>query len=162
MRKPFFCAFFVAAIVMCFGVGADAQTSRRSVSAGEVTGTFNHGFAGKKLKDITSRIDILALGKGKLKVVFDLVYPYTLQDENGEVSANLGELSGEASIKGDTAVLESAEFGPCKITIKFVRPGQVKVTQDGTDANCGFGHNVTAAGTYKKVSSKKPTFDDVQ
>jgi hypothetical protein len=30
------------------------------------------------------------------------------------------------------------------------------VTQTGT---CGFGHNVTAAGTYKRVTAEKPKFD---
>lgn len=157
MRKLIFPMFFSVVFLMSFTAAADAQPARKSVSAAEVTGTFKMSFVGKKFKDLSNQLDILALGGGKLKIAFDLLYPYTLQ--GGEMSANLGGLSGEASIKGDTAIFESTEFGPCKITIKFVRPGKVMVTQDGTDANCGFGHNVTSQGTYRKVSSKKPKFD---
>jgi hypothetical protein len=89
----------------------------------------------------------------------DLLYPIAMP--NGETTANMGSLDGEASIKGDIATYHSDEFGPCTITIKFVRPGTIKVTQDGTDADCGFGHNVFAGGTYGKVSSRKPKFDSV-
>jgi hypothetical protein len=71
----------------------------------------------------------------------------------------MGTGGGTAKISGDTAIYENNEFGPCKITIKFVKAGTIKVTQEGSDADCGFGHNVTAEGTYKKISSKKPKFD---
>ncbi len=158
MTKPFYA--FVLALLILILVSADgyAQRARSSVSGAEVTGTFEKRFTGK-FKEHANRIDILALGGGKLKVAFDLLYPYTLENENGPMSAHLGSISGEASIKGDTAVLESNENGPCTITIKFVRPGQVTVTQSPADATCGFGHNVTSAGTYRKVSGKKPKFD---
>jgi hypothetical protein len=76
------------------------------------------------------------------------------------MSANLGQLEGEADIKGDTAVYSSDEFGPCRITIRFLRPGTIKVTQQSDGAGCGFGHRVTADGTYKKTSNKKPNFED--
>ena len=137
-------------------VGSDAQTSRKSVSGAEVNGTFRMNFRGK-YKDMSNEIKILALGGGKLRVAFDLTYPHV--DGTGELSANMGQLDGEAAIKGDTAVYESDEFGPCRITIKFVRPGLIKVTQDGSDSECGFGHNVFSSGTYRKVSARKPKFD---
>jgi hypothetical protein len=136
-----------------------AQTSRKSVSAAEVNGTFRMNFRGK-FRDVSSEIRLLALGKGRLRVAMDLIYPYTLGD--GERTMNMGYLDGEASISADKAVYRSTEFGDCVITIKFVRPGTIKVVQggaDGTDSSCGFGHNVFADGTYRKVSSKKPKFD---
>ena len=46
------------------------------------------------------------------------------------------------------------------MTFKFVRPGILKITQEGGDFECGFGHNVMAGGTYRKVSSKRPSFED--
>ena len=156
MRKPISVVFALVSM-MLFSTFGYAQKSRASVSGTEVTGTFKMSFIGKKYKDFSNQLDILALGGGKLKIAFDLVYPYTMQ--NGEVSVNMGGLSGEASIKGDTAIYASDEFGPCKITIKFVRPGEVKVSQEGSDGTCGFGHNVTSQGTYRKVSSKKPKFE---
>jgi hypothetical protein len=159
MRKTFLIVVFALASMMMFSVGAYAQNSRASVSGAEVTGTFKMSFIGKKFKDFSNELEILALGGGKLKFAFDLIYPYTLK--NGEVSVNMGGLSGEVDSKGDTAVYESDEYGACKITIKFVRPGEVKVTQDGSDGTCGFGHNVTSQGTYRKVSSKKPKFEQM-
>lgn len=150
-------ALFALVSMMLFSASAYAQNSRASVSGTEVTGTFKMSFIGKKYKDFSNQLEIQALGGGKLKFAFDLVYPYTLK--NGEVSVNMGGLSGEIDIKGDTAIYQSSEYGDCKITIKFVRPGEVKVTQDGSDGTCGFGHNVTSQGSYKKVSSKKPKFE---
>jgi len=133
-----------------------AKAQRKAVSGAEVTGTFRSCFKGK-YKGIGNEIRIAALGKGKLRVAFDLIYPYTLQD--GEMSANTGEGGGEATIDGDTATFESNEFGQCKITLKFTKPGAVLVTQEQEGSGCGFGHNVTADGTYTKFSSKKPKFD---
>ena len=157
MRKRIISTIFAVLILMTFSSFADAQRSRASVSGAEVTGTFKMSFIGKKYKDFSNDLQIQALGKGKFKIAFDLVYPYTMN--NGEVSVNMGSLTGEAAIVGDTAVFQSDEFGKCKITIKFMRPGEVKVTQDAEDFACGFGHNVMASGTYKKTSSAKPKFE---
>lgn len=148
-------AFFAVGCLMMFSVGAAAQRSRPSVSAAEVTGTFSHRFGGK-FKNSSSDIEISSIGKGRLFVAFELVYPFV--DGSGEKSANTGEADGTATIKGDTAVYRSSEFGQCTITIKFVRPGTINVTQSGTENDCGFGHNVTADGVYQKTSSKKPKF----
>ena len=126
------------------------------MSAAEVTGTFRHDFTGK-LRGSSSEIRIVSIGRGKLKVAFDLTYPYMMDDT--EMTANTGTADGTAMIEGDTAVYTSNEFGPCRITIRFVKPGQIKVTQEGTDADCGFGHNVMADGVYRKVSGAKPKFN---
>lgn len=154
MRKTFY-VLALASIVLTFTAMASAQSSRKSVSVAEVTGTFNFYFTGK-FKGSTNEIKIQALGKGRLKVAFDLVYPFI--DAAGEMSANLGQLTTEAVIKGDTAIIENDEFGECRIKIKFVRPGQIKVTQE--TVNCGFGNKVTADGAYRKTSSRKPKFED--
>ena len=143
--------FVFAAIVPVNGYG---QTGRRSVPAAEVNGTFRMNFTGK-FRGSSNEIKIRALGGGRLRVAMELLYPYIVK---GELSANMGDLDGEATITGDTAVYSSTEFGQCTITIKFVRPGTIKVSQKGTDADCGFGHNVMADGTYKKISNRKPVF----
>lgn len=154
MRKPGI--LMVAAIVLLLAAG-DAAAQRASVSGKEVTGTFKMNFRGKFAK-MSNDMKIQALGGGKLRVAFDLIYPYTLR--NGETSVNMGFMDTEASIVGDTAVIESEEFGSCRITIKFVRPGTVRVTQEGSSPDCGFGHNVTADGNYRKISSKRPKFEE--
>ena len=89
----------------------------------------------------------------RLQVEFSGVYEYkTAQGQ----TANTGEGSGIATIEGDTAIFkpEGAEE-ECRITLKFTG-GKLVVMQTGI---CGFGNNVTAAGTYKKVSGKKPKFE---
>ncbi|HQU86613.1 MAG TPA: hypothetical protein PKY59_26010, partial [Pyrinomonadaceae bacterium] len=73
-------------------------------------------------------------------------------------NANMGQAEGEAEIVGDTATYTSSEFGECKIVIKFVKAGTIDVSQETSEAECGFGFNVSADGIYKKVSSAKPKF----
>jgi hypothetical protein len=96
---------------------------------------------------------ILALGHNKLKVQFDGVYRRISK------SVNTGYASGEATIDGNVATLDLPEFGPCKINMVFLRNGKMKVTQEGSDADCGFGHNVYATGTYRKIRGGKPKFE---
>ncbi len=55
---------------------------------------------------------MLALGKGKVKLAFDLTYPFI--DGDGDMSANVGTLEGIADISGDTAIYSSNEFGECR------------------------------------------------
>jgi len=116
----------------------------KSVTAAEVNGTW-------KTKSVEFKI--WALGKQRLQVEFSVVYEY--KTAQGPM-ANEGEGSGIATIKGETASFkpEGAEE-ECRITLKFTG-GKLFVTQTGI---CGFGHNVSAEGTYRKVSSKKPKFE---
>ena len=153
MKLIKFSSIFAILFFTSFAVNLNAQT-RQSVSASEVNGTFRDYFEGK-YKGSFNEIKILALGKGKLRVAFQLIYPHT--DGNGELTANTGEADGTATIEGDTAVFSPDENGQCKITIKFVKRGTIRVMQKG-DSECGFGFNVNSAGTYKKSSSAKPKF----
>ncbi|MCW8397251.1 hypothetical protein OQJ26_00395 [Legionella sp. PATHC038] len=122
------------------------ETHRDSVSKEEVNGTFIMHFPAPH-NDVTNTLTVDALGGGKIKISFQLIYPYMA---NGALQANTGELSGIARIKGDTAIYSSSEFGQCTITITFIKPGMVSVKQEGADFDCGFGHNVYANGTYYK------------
>jgi hypothetical protein len=99
-----------------------------------------------------SEFRILALGQQKLKVQFDGVYVTVSR------SVNIGYAGGEATIEGNVATFVPPDTERCKITMKFL-PGKLVVTQEGDDFECGFGHNVNAAGTYKKIKSGKPTFE---
>lgn len=124
-----------------------AQKSR-IVTASQANGTY---------RSRNNEIKILALGKNKLKVQFDLTYEY--RNQYGR-TANTGVASGEARIENNVAVFAPTEFGQCKITLTFLSNNKVKVAQEGSDADCGFGHNVTADGTYTKIKSGKPKFDE--
>ena len=152
VRKALFCLTVTCAGLMT--LAGDAYAQRSSVSAAEVTGTFEKKFTGR-FKGTSSEIKIASTGKGKLHVAMSLIYPYMY---GKDPIANMGELDGEATISGDKAIYQSAEFGKCRIEIKFVKVGVIKVTQEGMDSDCGFGHNVTADGTYVRTSSRKPRF----
>jgi hypothetical protein len=92
------------------------------------------------------------LGNNRLKIQFDGVYT-TLSG-----NPNLGTALGEAHIDFDVATFVPPATHGCKITLRFLS-NKLVVIQEGSDADCGFGHNVTADGTYEKISSVKPKFD---
>lgn len=135
--------FLLMLIVFIFCGHTEAQI----VTAKQVNGTWSYR---------NNQILVLALGNNKLKVQFDLAYEY--KSPNGP-TANVGFAIGEADIEGIVAMFTPPEMTGCKITMKFTG-GKLIVTQEGSDADCGFGHNVTADGTYKKTSSAKPKFDE--
>ena len=133
--------------VVCLAAASFVTTqadSDKSVTGAQVNGTWKTKYGEFK---------IWTLGKQLLQIDFSGVYEY--KTPQGP-TANEGVGSGIATIDGDTAIFkpEGAEE-EYQITLKFTRDKLV-VTQTGI---CGFGHNVTAAGTYKKVSGKKPKFD---
>jgi uncharacterized protein len=69
--------------------------------------------------------------------------------------ANVGEVSGEVPLKGNAASYTDKD-NDCGLSFKFAS-GKLVVTQDGS---CGMGLNVSASGTYKRVSAAPPKFDD--
>lgn len=114
------------------------------VTAAQVNGTWRSG---------DNEFRVWALGQQKLRVEFSGVYAYKVGKDR---MANIGEGAGIATIEGTTAIFKPDDIGDdaCKITLKFSK-GKLQVEQESI---CGFGHNVSASGTYRKVSSKKPKF----
>ena len=131
---------------------------RKAVTAAEVTGTFRSYFKGK-YRGSYNEILIQALGRKKLKIQMDLIYPYKV---NREALANFGSATGEAVLTGDTAIFKpdySIEAKQeCTITLRFTKPGTLIVSTEN-NLGCGFGFNVEADGTYRKTSSAKPKFE---
>ncbi|OLD26017.1 MAG: hypothetical protein AUJ04_06750 [Acidobacteria bacterium 13_1_40CM_3_55_6] len=113
------------------------------VTAAQVNGVYRY---------YKSEFRVLALGHNKLKVQFDGIY-MTLAK-----SPNMGYAMGEATIEGNVAIFVPPDTQGCKITMTFL-PGKIVVKQDGSDADCGFGHNVYTTGTYGKIRSGKPKFE---
>ena len=127
--------------ILAFCISANAQTPK-VVTAAQANGLYRY---------YRNEFRILALGHNKLEVQF-----------NGEWMTrggypNIGEARGEATIEGNVATFVPGDTTECKITIKFLR-NRLEVTQEGFDAACGFGHNVMATGTYRKVRGGKPKF----
>jgi hypothetical protein len=128
---------------------ASAPIAQRIVTAAQVNGTWCNGH---------NEFRIWALGGQRLQVEFSGVYEYRLP--NGEPMSNVGEGNGIARIEGDTATFrpEGAE-DECSITMRFTR-GRLVVTQAAAPASCGFGHNVSAGGTYHRTSARRPRFGE--
>lgn len=137
----------LVAIVLT-GLGAAQAQKPRIVTAAQANGTFSAR---------NGEIKILALGKNKLRVQIDVFYSYK---SPGGPTANLGFADGQADIENDVATFQPPDTEACKITLKFLAGNKLKVTQEGSDADCGFGHNVYANGTYRKTKSGKPKFDE--
>jgi hypothetical protein len=120
------------------------RASGQSVTAAQVNGTW---------ATLANEFKIWALGHQRLQIEFSGSFAYK---SPGGPMANTGEGQGIATIEGNTAIFkpEGAE-DECQITLKFTH-GKLVVTQTGV---CGFGNRVTAEGTYKKVSTRKPDFN---
>ena len=145
-------------LLLFFGSAtSEVFAQRKAVSGAEATGTFRSYFKGK-YRGSYNEILIKALGKNKLRIEMELVYPFEV---NGEHMAHTGTATGEASITGDTAVFVpdySVEANQqCKITLRFSKPGILIVSTEN-NLGCGFGFNVEADGTYRKTSGAKPKF----
>jgi hypothetical protein len=121
------------------------------VTAAQVNGTWAYRFRNSR----SGTIRILALGKQRLKVEFIGLYTYPLDDGTKNTNTNMGEGQSIAIIEGNKATFKPdyAE-AECLITMTFTR-GVMEVEQSSF---CGFGLNVTLAGTYRRVSSRRPRF----
>ena len=133
--------FLLAMCVFLLGASTNAQKSE-VVTAAQVNGVWRY---------YNSDFRILALGHDKLKVQFNG------QHMTRAGYPNLGEAMGEADIVGNVATFIPPDTHGCKITMTFLA-GKLKVTQEGDDADCGFGHNVMATGTYRRTRAGKPKF----
>jgi hypothetical protein len=138
--------------VITFALSIAAQTTvpipskppqHQVVTAAQANGVYRY---------YKSEFRILALGHNKLKVQFDGIYMTVAK------SPNMGYAMGEAIIDGNVATFKPPDTERCEITLVFL-PGKLKVMQDGSDADCGFGHNVYATGTYRKVLGGKRKFE---
>lgn len=91
-----------------------------------------------------------------------------LVDEQGKISFQLtcyrmrssqfvGDISGEVQIRNNRGLFTSDELPDCSIQF-IVRPGNIVLKQTGA-GDCEFGTGVVADGTYKRMSTARPTFD---
>src|SRR5258706_16081056 len=136
-------AFLAAAQGSSVSMPPKPPQEKQIVTAAQANGVYRY---------YQSEFRILALGHNKLKVQFDGIY-MTLAK-----SPNMGYAMGEATIDGNVATFKPPDFAQCTINLVFL-PGKLKVIQEGSDADCGFGNNVNATGTYRKIRSGKPKFE---
>lgn len=140
-----FAVCVITIVLTPFYLHGGNAASQTIVTAAQVNGTW---------RTSSGEFKVWALGNQRLQVEFSGTYEY--ESQAGPM-ANVGTGSGIAHIEGDTAIFKpDGVEEDCAITMKFTR-GKLVVTQDGI---CGFGLNVTAAGTYKRVSTRKPKFGE--
>jgi hypothetical protein len=137
----------VSLLLALIACGATLSQTPRIVTASQANGTYRYR---------QNEIKILALGHNKLRIQMDLTYEYK---SPAGPTANTGEASGGATIENDTAVFYTSDDRKCKITIKFLVGNKIKVSEENT-MDCGFGMNVTSEGTYTKIKTGKPKFDE--
>jgi hypothetical protein len=144
-------------LVLFHTASPEIVAQRKAVTGAEVTGTFRSYCKGK-FRDLYNEIQIQSLGRNKLSIEMELVYPFDL---NGERMVHTGTATGQAVITRDTAVFvpdDAVEANErCEITLRFTKPGTLVVSTEH-NLGCGFGFNVQADGTYRKTSSAKPKF----
>ncbi|MEO8900115.1 MAG: hypothetical protein ABI627_01205 [Polyangiaceae bacterium] len=92
-----------------------------------------------------NKLSLLSLGRGKVRVEFDL---------NNMAAA--GYALGDATLAADTLTYTEPPNGPsCKTLIKLLPEGQLDV---GVYADCAFGPHTGASGSYRKLKGGVPKF----
>ncbi len=99
-------------------------------------------------------------GSGEIKILDngDNTLRFSLNIVGRAPAYNQGMMDGTAQLVDNTATISTTEYGgKCTITLTFGEDGGlVAKTLAGDDVQCGFGHNITADGTYKMVDDLDP------
>ena len=115
-------------------------------SSDPVTGTYTYDLGGDK-------------GTGELLVsqmAFDK-FKFKLSVVGSAPAYNQGMMEGEAMLNQNTATFSLKEYGgECNLEFNWTAQGVIIKTLKGDDAACGFGHNVTADGTYQRKNFNDP------
>ena len=134
----------VLLLLMSSICGAQAQQPRQN-TVKSVTGHY------RLTKDeFRNRLDVRQVAGGKIK--FYLLALWV--SHNNPDNIHNGELNGVVALQKGIALYDRDD---CKLKFEFLA-NRVRIIQLN-DEGCGFGANVTAAGTYRMLDSKKPKFD---
>ena len=138
----------LVSLILIVTSGVTAQTSSaRNLSAINVTGQYE---ARSKLAPNSMQVQQLPGRKIKFHILALWVSSYNSQNVHN------GEITGTVDVIGNAATYEAEH---CKILLKFSNAAaQVKQVDEAGD--CEFGANVSATGTYRKVNSRKPKFEN--
>ena len=102
-------------------------------------------------EEFRNRLNVQQLADGRIK--FDLLALW-VSHYNPENVHN-GTAQGIISQEQGVAVYE---VDGCKLRMEFSST-KIRITQSEEVGDCGFGANVTATGSFRKVDRKKPRFD---
>lgn len=134
-------------LLFCWTVAVGKiPSSTKAKPPGNVTGHYR-----MRYQEFRNRIDVQQLPGAKVK--FDLLALW-VSHYNPENVHN-GTAQGIVSLENGKAIYETEG---CRLEIVFF-PNKLRITQSEGFGDCGFGANVTATGTYRRVDNKKPKFD---
>jgi hypothetical protein len=122
------------------------QPITQIITADQVSGVYRDG---------TSELRLEALNPNKLKFAFKFdwtIVGYYLNDGD---HPNIGGAIGETTIEGNVARFISGDTKKCTITLTFLT-NRIEVMHEGPAADCGYKHNVVAAGTYRRIKGGHP------
>jgi hypothetical protein len=142
-------------LILAFAVGQirpaqqsrDAHQPAARTSSLKLTG---HYSLRNKWTPNSMEIEKLPDGKIKFHILALWVSPYN------RTNVHNGELQAVVDLIGNTATYEDEH---CKISIKFTNTSAI-VKQEDERGDCEFGANVSATGTYRKIDSRTPKFDN--
>jgi hypothetical protein len=139
-----------ASFAFCLLISANIAFGQKVVTAAQVNGTWRE--TSSKANAVSTEFRVWSLGGQKLQVEF------FGNNAAGKVS---NTASGTAMIEGTTATFQPADAqanadSPCVMTLKF-GGGKLVVSEIG---DCGWGRGIGSDGNYKKISAKKPKFDE--
>ena len=144
----------IATLLFTLFIGIFSVSAQKIVTASQVRGIWRE--TSSSSSGITTEFWVESVGKGKLKVGFF--------GNNANLDRGFSNVAiGIVEIDGVTATFkpkdyQSAENFPCVITLKF-SSAKLIVKENGS---CGWGGAITTEGTYKKISSKKPNFKELE
>ncbi len=133
-------------LLISFAVSGQTPSTTKAKRFDSVTGHYR-----LQREEFRNRIDVQQLPDGRIK--FDLLALW-VSHYNPENVHN-GTLQGIIGLENRVAIYEADS---CKLRLDFF-PTKIRITQSEGVGDCGFGANVTAAGTYRKIDSRKPKFD---
>lgn len=123
---------------------------KQTANSGSITGTYKY---------IMNTLEVRELPDHKVLLDFAGYYPDVPSSQRRRYGAdtyNVGSFRETVPLKNSEATL-TLKFTnyPCSIQIKFLL-NKLRITQEGTSNDCGFGFNVEAGGLYRKVSNRAP------
>ena len=133
-------------LLISFVVPGQTPPTTKTKQATNATGHYR-----LRKEEFRNRINVQQLPGARVK--FDLLALW-VSHYNPE-NVHHGTLQGIANLENGVATYEA---GGCKLRLEFLL-NKVRITQSDEAGDCGFGANVTATGTYRKIDNKKPKFD---
>lgn len=96
-------------------------------------------------------------GEIKLLVIDEKTVRFAISVVGPPPAHNQGMMEGNGTLVDNVVTVSTTDFGgKCTITFTISGDQLVAKTLAGGDAECGFGHNITADGTYKMVDDLNP------